>query len=407
MLTEESHNAHGKRLFGLSRNVFMAGLVSFFMDVSSEMIYPLVPLFLSSMLGVNKSMIGLIEGSAESTASLIKVFSGWISDRLGKRKGLMLAGYAVSTLSRPLVATAGSWPQVFASRLVDRFGKGVRTAPRDAIIAESTEQSSLGRAFSFHRSMDTMGAVAGPGIAFIGLQMYHSSYRQLFWLSMVPGLLALLIIALFITESKKAVPSSPSQSLRLSLSGFSGRTRFFFLIVTLFALGNSSDAFLILRAGQLGVPITMIPVVYLLFNLIYSVTAIPAGIAADRYGRKRLIFAGFLLFAGLYSGFALAKSPMAIWVLFGFYGVFMGLTEGIQKAFLATLVPESLKGTAYGIYAGAIGIAALPSSFVAGLLWDKVSPAATFWFGAVMAAISAMLFLMLIIGMRDKSSAIE
>ncbi|NTW54325.1 MAG: MFS transporter [Chlorobaculum sp.] len=393
-----------KRFFGLSRNVFLAGLVSFFMDVSSEMIYPLVPLFLSSVLGVNKSMIGLIEGSAESMASLIKVFSGWISDRLGKRKGLMLAGYAVSTLSRPLVATAGSWPQVLASRLVDRFGKGVRTAPRDAIIAESTEESSLGRAFSFHRSMDTMGAVAGPGIAFLGLQVFHSGYRPLFWLSMVPGLLAVLIIALFITERKKAAPSGPSQSLKLSLSGFSGRARFFFLIVAIFALGNSSDAFLILRAGQLGIPAATIPVVYLLFNLIYSLTAIPAGIADDRYGKKRLILSGFLLFGVLYAGFALATTPHAAWLLFGLYGVFMGLTEGIQKAFLATLVPDSLKGTAYGIYAGAVGIAALPSSVIAGLLWDRISPAATFWFGADMAAISAVLFLMLIAGMRDRSS---
>jgi MFS family permease len=389
-----------RRFFGLSRNVFLAGFVSLCMDVSSEMIYPLLPLFLSGVLGVNKSTIGLIEGAAESMASLVKVASGWLSDLLGKRKALMLAGYTISTLSRPLVATAGGWPQVLASRLVDRFGKGVRTAPRDAIIDESTEPESLGRAFSFHRSMDTMGAVLGPAIAFLGLQVFNSSYRQLFWLSMVPGLFAVLVIAFFIKEVKRPFrPESPSNP-RVALSAFDGRARFFFLIVLLFALGNSSDAFLILRAGQEGVPAAMIPLVYLLFNLIYSFTAIPAGVAADRYGRARMILAGFLLFAALYSGFAIAKGPLAIWALFCLYGVFMGLTEGIQKAFLATLVPESVKGTAYGVYAGAVGIAALPSSFLAGLLWDRVSPSATFWFGAAMATVASLLFAILMLVMR-------
>jgi MFS family permease len=394
-----------ERFFGLSGNVFFAGLVSFCMDVSSEMIYPLVPLFLASVLGVNKSMIGLIEGSAESMASLVKVFSGWYSDRLGKRKRLMLAGYSVSTLSRPLMALAGGWHQVLAARLVDRFGKGVRTAPRDAIIADSTEPSWLGRAFSFHRSMDTMGAVVGPAIAFIGLQMYHSSYRQLFWLSILPGVLAVLIIIFFIREKRDAPVKAEAEKPRITGSGkLDRRAWFFIVIVAIFALGNSSDAFLILRAGQLGVPAAMIPAVYLLFNLVYSITAIPAGIAADRYGRKRLILAGFVLFAALYSGFAVAGSPLAVWVLFALYGVFMGLTEGIQKAFLATLTPEGLKGTAFGLYAGAVGFAALPSSLIAGVLWDKVSPAAAFWFGAATALLAAVLFAVFIAGMKLKPS---
>jgi len=390
-----------RRFFGLSGNVFFAGLVSFCMDVSSEMIYPLVPLFLASALGVNKSMIGLIEGSAESMASLVKVFSGWYSDRLGKRKRLMLAGYSVSTLSRPLIALAGGWHQVLAARLVDRFGKGVRTAPRDAIIADSAEPAWLGRAFSFHRSMDTMGAVVGPAIAFIALQIYHSTYRHLFWLSIVPGVLAVLIIIFFIREKREAPVKVDAETPRATGSGkLDRRAWFFIVIVAIFALGNSSDAFLILRAGQLGVPAAMIPVVYLLFNLVYSITAIPAGIAADRYGRKRLILAGFVLFACLYAGFAVAGSTLAVWVLFALYGVFMGLTEGIQKAFLATLIPEGLKGTAFGLYAGAVGFAALPSSLIAGMLWDSFSAAATFWFGAATALLAAVLFAMLMLNMK-------
>lgn len=385
-----------KKYFGLSKNVFFTGVVSFFMDVSSEMIYPLVPLFLANVLGVNKSMIGLIEGIAESTASLLKVFSGWLSDRIGQRKNLMIAGYAISTLSRPIIALAGVWQQVLASRFVDRLGKGIRTAPRDAIIAESTETAHLARAFSFHRSMDTMGAVVGPAIALILLQLYNNNYKMVFWLSMIPGAIAVLTIVMFIKE-KKRVASSSAERPRLTLKHFDWRVKFFIVIATLFALGNSSDVFLILRAEQVGIPTVLIPAVYLLFNLIYSLSAIPAGIAADKYGKKRLILLGFLLFAGLYYGFAVAKSTAAIWILFSLYGLFMGLTEGIQKAFLATIIPPDFKATAFGVYATAVGLALLPASLIGGLLWDRVSPAATFYFGAATATLSALLFMVFIL----------
>ena len=275
-----------RKLFGFSRNVFFAGLVSFFMDVSSEMIYPLVPIFLASVLGVNKSTIGLIEGIAESTASLLKAFSGWISDRIGKRKGLMLAGYAISTLSRPIMVLAGSWQQILASRFVDRLGKGIRTAPRDAIIAESSEQSNLARSFSFHRSMDTMGAVIGPSIALILLQRYNN-VQVVFLSSMIPAVIAVLIIVAFIKEKTKSAGTSVEPP-RLTFKHFDGKVRFFILIATLFALGNSSDVFLILRASQLGIPTMVIPVVYLMFNLIYSHTAIPGGMVADNSAKNGL-----------------------------------------------------------------------------------------------------------------------
>lgn len=390
-----------KKYFGLSENVFFSGLVSFFMDISSEMIYPLAPLFLANVLGVNKSMIGLIEGIAEATASLLKVFSGWFSDRIGRRKHLMLAGYAISTLSRPLIALAGGWRQVLVSRFVDRLGKGIRTAPRDAIIAEATPKSHLGRAFSFHRSMDTMGAVAGPAIALMLLRLHHNNYRTVFWFSVIPGIIAVLIIAAFIRE-RRPTAAAPSALLFPTFRHFDRMTLFFILIATLFALGNSSDAFLILRAEQVGIPTVMIPAVYLLFNLVYSISAIPAGMAADRFGKKRIILSGFALFAGLYYGFAVVSTSVGVWILFVLYGVFMGLTEGIQKAFLATIIPPDFKATGYGVYATATGLATLPASLIGGLLWDRVSPAATFYFGSATAALSALLFAILILYPKNR-----
>jgi MFS family permease len=399
-----------RKFFGFGRNVFVAGLVSFFMDVSSEMIYPLVPLFLSNVLGVNKSVIGLIEGIAESTASLLKVFSGWLSDRIGNRKWLMAVGYGISTLSRPIIALAAGWHQVMGSRFVDRFGKGVRTAPRDAIIAESADKAFLGRAFSFHRSLDTLGAVAGPAIAFFLLGIFSNDYRKVFWLSMIPGVIAVLLIIFFIKEQKISAGARKRGSVKgkdLRTSGLSNfhtnldwKFKTFIFIATIFAVGNSSDVFLILRAQQAGIPVAGIPVVYLLFNLIYSLSAIPAGVAADRFGKKRVILTGFILFAILYCGFAAAANATSIWILFGLYGLFMGLTEGIQKAFLTTIIPADFKATAFGVFNTAVGLAMFPASLIGGWLWDHVSPSATFYFGAVTAGISAVLFVVFIIAIN-------
>jgi MFS family permease len=412
-----------RRYFGFGKNVFITGLVSFFMDVSSEMIYPLIPIFLSNVLGVNKSVIGLIEGVAESTASLLKVFSGWFSDRIGNRKWLMAAGYGISTLSRPIVALATGWPQVMGSRFMDRFGKGVRTAPRDAIIAESSDSAFFGRAFSFHRSLDTMGAVAGPAMAFLLLGIFLNEYRKVFWLSMIPGIIAVLLIIFFIKEKKterEFVKESSRKDCKIPLyrplakggeAGlFDWKFKFFVLIATLFAIGNSSDVFLILRAQQVGIPTLMIPVVYLLFNLVYSISAIPAGMAADRFGKKKVILLGFILFAGLYYGFARAGDPSTVWVLFALYGLFMGLTEGIQNAFLATIIPADFKATAFGIYSTAVGLAMFPANLFGGWLWDNVSPSATFYFGAITATVSAVLFVVfmaIIKGSRQKGTGMS
>ena len=378
-------------LFGFSRNVLVAGLVSLLMDISSEMIYPLVPLFLSTVLGVNVTVIGLIEGVAEAAASLLKGVSGRLSDHLGRRKGLMLAGYAVSSLSRPLMATAALWQQVLAARLIDRLGKGVRTAPRDAIIAESTAPTHLGRAFSLHRALDTVGAVLGPGLAiWIMSRLGNNAYQTVFWLATLPALGAVALVAVGISETRPA--KRPAADGRPTWAAFSWRTKLFIAIASLFAFGNSSDAFLILRARQAGVGAVAIPAVYLVFNLVYSLSAFPAGWAADRLGKRRVILLGFLLFAVLYWGFARVSGRGEVWGLFALYGLFMGLTEGVQKAFLAAITTPSGKATAFGVYATATGLATLPASLIGGWLWEHVSPAATFYFGAGTAGLAALLF---------------
>ncbi len=405
-----------KKIAGVERNVFFTGLVSFFMDFSSEMIYPLVPIFLSSVLGVNKSIIGLIEGIAESTASLLKVFSGWLSDKIGKRKILMIAGYGISTLSRPIVALSTLWGHVLTFRFVDRLGKGIRGAPRDAIIAESTPHKDLGRSFGFHRAMDTLGAVAGPAIAFLMLSLFTGNYRLVFWLSMIPGIIAVMVIVFFIKDAKDKKTISVPMDRRdayptgeydpkhsrsgvspdlFSLKNFDWRFKVFVCIVALFTLGNSSDVFLILRATNIGIKETQIPILYLSFNLVYSLVSFPAGIISDRIGRKRVMLAGFLLFGIVYWGFAVSSEKWHIWGLFILYGVFMGLTEGIHKAYLGTVIPEGRKATGYGIYSTFAGLAVLPASIIGGYLWDKIGPHATFYYGAITAFASAILFLII------------
>ena len=377
---------------GFGRNVWVTGLVSFFMDISSEMGYSRVPLFLVNTLGASKSVVGLIEGIAESTASVLRVFSGYLSDRLGNRKWVMAAGYALSTLSRPLIASGSNWGEVLVYRFADRFGKGVRSAPRDAIIVESTEKDYFGRAFSFHRALDTFGAVIGPLIAFMVLSAYSNDYRLVFWLSIIPGALAVLLIILFVREPSRGKAEGRTKH-ELTWGRFDWKFRVFMLISAIFALGNISDAFLILRAQELGIPSSRIPLVYLCFNLVYSLTAFPAGMLADSFGRKRIILSGFILFAFLLYGFAVARESGIVWMLFGVYGVFMGLTEGIQKAFLATIIPGEFKATAYGIYNAVTGLAMFPASLFAGWLWDHYSSSAPFYYGAGMAALAAVLFI--------------
>jgi len=298
-----------------------------------------------------------------------------------------------------MTALAANWHTILGARFIDRFGKGIRTAPRDAIIAESTDGAFLGRAFSFQRSMDTMGAVIGPSLAFLFLAVFSNDYRRVFWLSMVPGFIAVCLIIFFIKEERKS-SSMRSERPKLTLENFDGRFRLFLVITTLFAVGNSSDVFLILRAQQRGIPAHLIPILYLVFNIIYSISAIPAGIAADRFGKKRIILLGFVVFAIVYFGFAVARDAAAIWVLFSLYGLFMGLTDGTQKAFLATMIPPDFEATGFGIYYTAVGLAMFPASLIGGWLWDHVSPSATFYYGAITAVSSSILFVVFMVTTR-------
>lgn len=375
----------------IPRNVWVTGWVSFFMDVSSEMVYPLVPLFLTSSLGASKSVVGLIEGLAEAAASLLKLFSGVLADRCGRNKLLMGLGYGLSAASRPVLALATGWAVVLGGRLTDRIGKGIRTAPRDAIIAASTPPERLGLAFGLHRALDTAGAVVGPAVALLILSVWVGDYRLVFWWSILPGLLAVALIVWFI-EADGRVPLSRN-GWSWAFAGLDRRLLRFMLVVGLFSLGNSSNAFLILKAEHAGVSPAWISGIYLAFNAVYAVTSVPGGMLADRFGAKRILLAGFGLFTGVYAGFAAAATPWQIAGLFALYGIYLGLTEGVQRAYIAALVPEDRTATGFGLYHMVVGIAVLPASLIAGFLWDTVGPAAPFWFGAGTAALAALLFL--------------
>ena len=391
-------------LRALPRNVWVVTATSFLTDISSEMLVYLVPLFLAGVLGVRLSVVGLIEGVAETTASLVKVFSGWFSDRLGRRKWLTVAGYSLSALAKPLFAVANSWGAVLAIRFTDRLGKGIRTAPRDALVADSIDEQHRGLAFGLHRAGDTAGALIGLLLALavvLAMQgreitLERATFRTIAVLSIIPAALAVLVL---IVGARDVPVSSQRERPRLSLAGFDSRFKRLLAVVVLFTLGNSSDAFLVLRAQSLGLGLPTVLGMLALFNLLYSLVSGPAGALSDRIGRRRLIVGGWLVYALIYLGFAAAHVAWQMWALFAAYGLYYALTEGSVKALVADVVAPSTRGSAYGLFNGAIGLAALPSSLLAGLLWQGVGgwagfgPAAPFIFGAVMALLAASLLL--------------
>jgi len=380
---------------GITKNVFVLSVASFLTDVSTEIIYPLLPIFLTTVLGAGTAFVGLVEGIAETTASLWKLFSGWLSDRLNKRKSIVVLGYTLSGLTRPLIAiSTASW-HILAVRFVDRVGKGIRTSPRDALIADCTEPDCRGKAFGFHRSMDHLGAVVGPFLAFILLSLFHNNYRMVFWVATVPAILCVIILLVFVSEKKRRIEEAATPP-RLSLEPFNRQFKYFLLVILIFTLGNSSDAFLILRARGLGVSLTLIPVLWGVLHIVKSASSTPAGTLSDRLGRKRMILAGWLVYGLVYLGFAFAGEAYQAWILFLVYGIYFGLTEGVEKALVSDLVPTELRGTAYGVYNFSIGIAALPASLIFGFLWQIFSPKAAFFFGAALALVAMTLFLLLI-----------
>ena len=380
----------------LGRNVLVLCAVSFLTDASSEIIYPLLPIFLTTVLGAGASAVGAIEGAAETTSALLKLSSGWWSDRARRRKPLVVAGYSLASLARPLIAVAQSAGQVLAIRLVDRVGKGIRGSPRDALIAESVDPSIRGRAFGFHRSADHAGAVIGPLIAFALLRWEHLPLRTVFLVAALPGLLSVLVLVVGVRETaREPRVSSASKATGPSLAGPPlGRPFWTFLgSVLLFTLGNSTDAFLILRANQLGVSVALVPILWAALHIVKSVASVPGGALSDRLGRKPLILAGWAIYAGVYLAFGRATETWQAWALFLVYGVFFGLTEGTQSALVADLVGRDRRGTAFGWYYLAIGVGALPASLVFGLIWDRVGPAAAFDVGAGLAGAAAVVLL--------------
>jgi MFS family permease len=386
----------------LPRNVWAVGLTSFFMDISSEMVINILPLFLANVLGVQTSIIGLIEGIAEATASILKLFSGWLSDKLGGRKWIAVVGYGLSAISKPFFYVAGSWELIAGVRWADRVGKGIRTAPRDALIADSVTKEVRGLAFGLHRAMDTAGAMLGIIIAVIvvwlaqknTLDLSKSTFQTVVLISLLPAFLAVLSLAIGAKDVPvKGLRAAPKFSLRSM-----GRPYIVFLvIVSIFTLGNSSDAFLVLRAQNLGITVTGILIMLAMFNLIYSLISTPAGSLSDRIGRRRLIIGGWLVYAAIYLGFAFAQAAWQVWALYVVYGLYYGMAYGTANALVADLVPEQLRGTAYGTYNAIIGILAFPASLIAGLLWQGAGawkgfgPSAPFLFGGTLALIAALL----------------
>ena len=400
MSTHKSETRNTLR--SLPRNIWAVSLTSFFMDISSEMVLNILPLFLSNVLGVKTNIIGLIEGVAEATASLLKVFSGWLSDRLRARKWLAVGGYALSALSKPFFYFANSWGMVAGVRWADRVGKGIRTAPRDALVADSISEEHRGLAFGFHRAADTGGALLGILIA-LGVvwaaqrgatHLSRATFQTVVLISLVPAFLAVLSLALGAQDVPvKQVRERP----RISFRGLGRRFAIFMLIVGLFDLGNSSDAFLILRAQERGLSVVGVLGMLATFNAVYALISTPAGSLSDRIGRRRIIIGGWLVYALIYLGVALARTGWHVWLLYALYGVYYGLAYGTTKAMVADIVPVHLRGTAYGTYNAVLGILDFPASVIAGVLWQGIGawpgfgPSAPFYFGAAMALAAAVL----------------
>lgn len=390
-----SPDGHSTRPPRLSRTVKVLGVVSLFTDASSEMIYPLLPIFLTSVLGAGAVFLGVIEGLAEGTASVLKGFSGYVSDRINRRKALIVAGYGLSAFAKPFFAAADAVWQVLAVRFADRVGKGLRTAPRDALISETTDPCVRGKAYGFHRAMDTLGAVIGPGIAFLMMWLLrgqgNSAYRWVFLAASVPGLAAVTLLALAVREKRPRTASGLSPR---AISGFPRSFRMLLLVVVFFMLGNSSDAFLLLRARDLGMQAYVIPLFWMVFNIVYSLVSTPGGMLSDRIGRKTTLLLGFLLYALVYLGFGVSNSLAFLWFLIAAYGVFYGLTQGVLSAYVADLAPPGMKGTAFGAYHMADGVSKLFASVIFGVIWQSSAsrgPALAFFFGSFMALASAVL----------------
>lgn len=386
----------------LGRNVRVLGLSSLINDIAGEMVFPLIPLFLIEVLGAGKSALGAVEGIADTTASIVKLFAGGLSDRLGRRKGFVVAGYALAAAARPLTALTGAAWQVVLVRSGDRFGKGIRSAPRDALVADSTDPRSRGRAFGFTRAMDHLGAAIGPLLAFGFLWAWPQGLRTLFLLTALPGLAVVLLVIFGLREPK--AETRAGKEFSFTLKPFDRDFRLFLVALVVFTLGNSSDAFLLVRVHELGVAKELLPLVWCVFHIVKSIGSLLAGRAVDRVGPRPLIFTGWIVYAAIYLAFSLATTALAGWIFFLVYGAFHALTEPAERTLVANLVGPERTGLAYGWFNFAIGIAALPASLMFGVIYDRFGGPAAFSTSAAL-ALTAVALLTGVRGQRSVSAS--
>lgn len=377
----------GKKVLGLEWNIFFIGITSFLTDTTTKMIYAVMPLFLLS-IGASKTELSLIEGIAESTASIIKALSGFWSDKIGKNKPFMVVGYAFTAVISPLFSIVTSPLQVLVLRFTERIGKGIRTAPRDSLIAGTSPEGKRGKGFGFHKAMDNSGAIVGPLLAFAVLSVFPGDYRKVFLFSVVPGIAGVLAIIFFVKEAKR---DKAELAERISFKDFSAKYYLFLGIAFIFTLGNSTDALLLVKANDIGIEAVFVPLVYLLFNSVSVIFAVPMGMLSDKFGRERLIVFGYLLYSLIYLGFGNATDKGIVIMLFALYGLYSAATDGVQKALVSDLIDKDKRGTGLGIYNSLIGITLLPASLIAGVLYDQVDNRAPFYFGSAMALAAAIL----------------
>jgi MFS family permease len=390
----------GEGIFGFNRNIIFTGLTSFLTDTSVKMVYSVMPMFLMS-IGASKTSLALIEGIAESTAALVKVLSGFWSDKIGKNKPFMLIGYGLSALIIPLYTFVVSPIQILVLRFIERFGKGIRTAPRDSLIAGSITDGDSGRSFGLQKAMDNSGAIVGPLVAFAMLSSIPGNYRMIFLVAGIPAILAIMVLILGIKEARK---NRDELFAKFHFKDFPAKFYFFLIIVFVFTLGNSTDALLMVKANDVGVKVALIPLVYLVTNVVSVFASIPVGSLADRVGKEKILIVGFLIYAVVYYGFGVTTSMSAIIALFALYGLYSAATDGIQKAFISDMIGNNKKGTGLGIYNALLGVTLLPASLIAGSLYDNVNSSVPFYFGAATAGISAILMLIFFLKYRKRPS---
>lgn len=380
----------------IPKNVLVLGLVSFFNDVASEMVYPIVPIFLTSVLKASTAAVGLIEGVAEATAAITKFLFGYLSDKIGKRKAFVVSGYTFSSLSKGLIGLAYFWPMVLFSRFLDRLGKGLRTAARDALLLQNTNEKNKGFIFGFHRSLDSAGAVLGAILSLILIYFFANNLRVIFYLAMLPGLIGVVLLVLLVKE-RKVESKRTIDKIDFSWEALDKKVKFFIIISLIFALGNSSDAFLILRAKNLGLTTQLSVFAYVLYNLVQTLFATPIGKLSDKIGHRKMFAFGLLVFSWVYFMFGFIKVSFLLWFLFPFYGVYIAATDGVSKAYLGEFIKEKQAGSIFGLYQMLTSLATFFASWFAGFLWTKFTPSSTFYYGALM---SALAFLTFIIGKR-------